>query len=283
MKRGIAFVLGLFLLSFVSAQFFSDYGSYGSFSITGFFDSIGSQDIILLTSFIIIFAFLFFALSRINLFKTTKMTPYGRVDEPNKAIPGVISFAISLLAVYGIYRSDFDLEGLFSGFGISTEIFYPLMWVILVAAAVFIIWAFGRRKYGGFSLSGGLAGLFFTLGLGIILTVFFTDFFYEKGTALVIGAGLLIVSLFLWRWARKKMMQGTGMLRQNYDWQREKREFKWSILILGALVTVFGFLINQIIVIIIGLALVVIGLWRIIRSPRAPITDPRRLLPPGRF
>ena len=259
MKRGIAFILSLFLISFVSAQFFD---GYNSFSVTGFFDSINSQDIILLTFFIVIFAFLFVILSRIPLFRN----PYG---QPNKAIPTVISFAISLLSVYGIYKSDFDLQGSFSGFGLPTDIFYPLLLIILIVAAVFIIWKLG-------------VGTFFLIfGSLIILVTIFTDVIYEKGVALIIGGISFFIGLWLWKRARRKMMQGMGMLRQNYNWQQEKSEFKWGAAILGILAIVFGFLINQIIIIVMGIVLALIGLWRIFRSPRTPITDPRRLLSPG--
>ena len=250
MKRGIAFVLILFLLSFVSAQFFDD---YNSFSITGFFDSIGSQDLILLTSFIIIFAFLFFVLTRINLFRDA----YG---QPNKAIPGIISFAISMLSVYGIYRSGFDLEGLFSGFGLSAESLYPLIWIVLIAAAVFIIWAFGKRKE-GFSFKRGFGWLLSTSGLFILGITIFTDLIYEKGIALVIGVILFLIGLLLWKKARSGLKVAGKFVRRHYP-----RKSGTLVLVLGVLVIVFGWILSQYIIVIIGIIVILIGILYAIKS-----------------
>jgi len=190
MKRGIAFVLGLFLLSFVSAQFFD--GGYGSFSISDFFDSINSQDITILAFFLIIFAFLFLILTRIGLFKDA----YG---QPNKGIVGVISFAISLLSVYGIYKTGFSIENLFSGFGISTDLFSILIWIILGIAALFLIW---KLKFKGF---------FMIFGLLLILIAVLTNLFYEKGIAFIIGSIMFVIGLLLWwRGRKKKFNPGRG-------------------------------------------------------------------------
>lgn len=179
MKRGLLVFISLFLINFVSAQF-----GYGSFSLTSLFDSINSQDLILLTSFIILFAFLFVILTRIHLFKNA----YG---PPNKATPAIISFAISLLSIYGIYKSGFNLEELFYGFGLSTDTLYPFIWIILIAAAVFIIWKFK-------------AGIFFLIiGSFIMIVSIFTDLVYEKTTAFFIGIALFIVGVFLQKSARK--------------------------------------------------------------------------------
>ena len=253
MKGGIAFVLGLFLINFVSAQFFD---GYNNFSITGLFDNINSQDLILLTLFILFFTFLFVVLSRISLFKDA----YG---QPNKGILVVISFAISLLAVYGIYKSNFDLEGLFSGFGISSDIFYPLIWIVLIAAAVLIIW---KLKFGGF---------FTIFGLLISVVTFSTNFFYEKGVAAIIGIVMFLIGLWLWKRSNRYMRYMAGSagrsIRSNYSgvglWQNKK------ILFLGIMVAVLGFFIKINTVIIVGIAIAILGaiLWFLFR-PRYPIS-----------
>jgi len=175
MKRGLLFFLSLFLINFVSAQFF---GGYGSFSITGFFSS---PDAALLALFFIIAAFVAFILRRTNIFN-------------NRGIIAVISFSVSLLSVYGIYNSGFNLEGL-----------YSFSWIILIAGTIFIIWIFGKRKE-GFSLSGGFAGLFFILGLFLILIatgIIFPDLIYEKTLVFVIGIVFLIIGIFLQKRARE--------------------------------------------------------------------------------
>lgn len=241
MKRGIAFVLGLFLLSFVSAQFFGGYGNYNnfSFSITNLLDS---PDAVLLALFFIIAAFIAFILRKSNVFRDSN-------GQHNRGVIAVISFSISLIAVYGIYKSGFDLEGLFSGFGISSGILSMLIWGAIIAAAIFIIWQLG-------------VGIFLLLsGLVIIAISLFTDLIYAAGIALIIGGVMVLVGLFLWRRARKKMMAIGG----SYNWQREKSQWggRTYVLILGVLMVILGLIINQSIILIAGIALALIGalLW----------------------
>ena len=141
MKKGLLVFfsfLYLFLINFVSAQFFDNYG-YGDFSISSFFDSINSQDITIFALFLIFFAFLFLILTRINLFRDAH-------GNPNKGIASVISFGISLLAVYGIYRSGFSFGDLFSGIGVSPDSIYSLAWIIVIGAVFFIIWKLGISR-----------------------------------------------------------------------------------------------------------------------------------------
>ncbi len=178
MKRGLLFFLSLFLINFVSAQFF---GGYGSFSITGFLDS---PDIVLLALFLIIAAFVAFVLRRSNVFRSSN-------GENNRGIIAVISFSISLLSVYGIYNSGFNLQGIFSGLGISSGIMPLLIWAVIFAAAIFIIW---QLSFGVFLLISGL--------IMIIISIF-TNLIYEKTAAFFIGLVLLIAGIFFWKKSRK--------------------------------------------------------------------------------
>ena len=180
MKRGIAFILSLFLLSFVSAQFFDGYG-YGSFSITNF---LNSPDAVLLALFFLIAAAIAFVLRRSNIFRDN----YGN---HNRGIIAVISFSASLIAVWGIYQSGFDLVGLFSGLGFSGSLISILFIVAAVIAAFFMIKWFK------------ISGVFMFFGLLIMFISLFTDLIYEKTTAFFIGLAILIIGIFFWKTARK--------------------------------------------------------------------------------
>ncbi|HEB47204.1 MAG TPA: hypothetical protein ENI22_01935, partial [Candidatus Pacearchaeota archaeon] len=177
-KKSVLPVLGIVLINFVSAQFYS---GYNRFSITGFFSSIDPQDMILMTLFIIIFALVNFSLGKI--FRDS----YGN---PNKPVAGVISLSVAILAVYSLWRTGFNLGGLFYNVGVSEDILFFIILIILIVAAIFI-----ARKI-------GLAALFLILGLFIILITISTDLIYEKLTAVSIGFVLFLIGVWLW-WRKR--------------------------------------------------------------------------------
>jgi hypothetical protein len=182
MKRGLlGFPLLVFLIQVVSAQFF---GGYGRFSLGEFFNRIDPQTFILSLLFLILFALIFYPLSR--FFKG----PYG---QPNKAIAGIIAFCGSAIIIYGIYQSGFNLEDLFYGLGIGTGVLYLIVSIIFIILAIFLI---KKIKFRGFLI---------VLGLFLILLTAFTDIFYEKGLVTAIGIVLLLFGLLLWRRSRKVM------------------------------------------------------------------------------
>ena len=174
LKRGLLVgLLSILFINFVSAQFFS---SFGRFSITGFLESIGPQDLTLFALFIIFFPIIFYALGKV--FK-------DNMGQPNKAIAGVIAFGVAILIVYSVYRSGFDITGLFYGWGISTGFLYAVIPIFLLAFIIFGLW----KKW--FKISGFIA----FLGLFLIIINMFTDIFYEKFTVFVIGFVLLLIGL----------------------------------------------------------------------------------------
>lgn len=198
-KRNISIIslITLSLINSVSAQF---YGGYNRFSLTGLLDSINPSTMILGVLFIIFFAFINMSLGKV--FKNQ----YG---EPNKAIAGVVAFAVTTLIIYGINRYGFDIEGLFYGLGLSSDLLYILLLIILFIGAIFIYLRFKFR------------GLFLIFGLLLMLLTVFTDIFYEKGITFVIGAILFIIGLWLW---------GRGRDPQDrlgrYQAKRELKELK---------------------------------------------------------
>ena len=206
-KRGFVFILSLFLISFVSA--FSHYG-YGRFSLTDFLRNIDPSTMILGALFIIFFAIINMALGKV--FKDQ----YGY---PNRAVAGIVAFAVSTLIIYGINRYGFDIEGLFYGIGLSANLLYIILPIILLAGAIFIVWRWHFYT------------LFLIFGLLLILLTFFTDVFYEKGLVLAIGVVTFLIGLFLWGRTRRGIAavgrgigRGSRWIGRKYNWEREKRE-----------------------------------------------------------
>ncbi len=156
--------LGIMLIGFVSAQ----YGYYGSFSISNFLDSIGPSTMILLVLFIIFFALLH-NIVFINFFRG------------NRTVSAIISFCVSLLAVYGINRARWDLGGLFYGLGISESALFTLIAIVLLIIVIYAIFT-KKLKY-----------LFLIFGIFLTLISLFTDLIYERGIAIVIGLVLLVI------------------------------------------------------------------------------------------
>jgi hypothetical protein len=240
MKKSLPFI-ALFLLSIkiASAQFFDSYNSFGSFSITDIFERFGPDNIIYLSLFLVLFVFIATILKRTGIFRDMQ----GNADTKSAA---VISFAIALMSTYGIYRSDYNVQNLFYSLGFSADSLYPVLAIFLLLAIIYIMWRFSI----GVSLM--------ILGLLLGLTALFTEIIYEKNTALIIAGILLVVGFFLLR-------RVSGHIRGGYDWQKEKRQWKGRthVMILGVLGIIFGLVLENKIIMIIGGALALVGfaLW----------------------
>lgn len=241
MKKGLNYLIllvSLFLINFVSAQFYSGYGfGFGSFLST--IDPIAILEYGAL--FAVFFGPVYFALSK--FFKDE----YGN---PNRVLTGSVSGSVATLIIIGLNRTGFSLEDLFSGIGISTSISYPVFIIISTLFLGFIFWIFGRGR-NGFSLRRGIGWLLTISGLLILGVAIFTDLIYESGVALVIGILFLILGFFMWRWSKSGMGFVEGV----------KRKPMWAVTILGIILTVGGFLLGQGIIIVIGILITGIGLF----------------------
>lgn len=175
MKRAglLSIFLGVFLISFVRAY-------SGDFSLSEFLNSIDPSTMTLGAIFIIIFALVNFALSR-ALFRNPE----------TKAIGGIVSLAVSVLVVYWLNKSDFSYENFFEGIGISGEIFYTLVPIILLVGIIFIIWRFKKESL-------LILGILFIGGSFLV---------YEKTLLIIIGVLLIIVRVVIPR--------GTWEMRRN--------------------------------------------------------------------
>lgn len=122
----------IFLMKFVSA-----YNGYGRFSLDEFFYRINPETVVFGILFIIFFAFIYYALSKV--FRSRH--PYER---PNVAIPAVISLATSALIIYGIYLSDFRY--ILSDIAYYSYILNYLIPILIIIFVIYLIWLFERRS-----------------------------------------------------------------------------------------------------------------------------------------
>ncbi|PIO08665.1 hypothetical protein COU59_00705 [Candidatus Pacearchaeota archaeon CG10_big_fil_rev_8_21_14_0_10_34_12] len=176
-KGGLALIflsvtLGIMFLNFASAQV----------SLGDFFNSIGADNISLL---------IIFGLSGL-LAKWALSRSMG----PGSSMPGIlamlIAFGITAAAHFTGIAYTFDLNSLFYDLGVSeTMLFYivPLLFLGLII--------FFTRK---FNFGAVLA----IVGIGLFLTGWLTDFFYEYTTVMVIGIIMFLFGLWLWRRHSKK-------------------------------------------------------------------------------
>lgn len=191
--------LGIMLTGLVSAQ----YGYYGSFSLSNFLDSIGSSTMILFVLFIIFFAV---------LHNIVFMTFF----KGNRSVSAIVSFCVSLLAIYGINRARWDLGGLFYGLGLSESALFTIISLVLLVIIIYAIFT-KKLKYLLLILGGLLLGL-----------ALFTDLIYERGIAIAIGLVLLLIGLLLRRRGRRapydhgEYPPSTGSVRRR-GYPRERR------------------------------------------------------------
>ena len=163
-KELLFLILGIFLISFASAQSSLDLGNI--------FDS---SLIIYGGTFVIFFAFINFLLGR-SIFK----------GDESKTTRVVISLVISLMSVYGLSTGEF-LSGFGTGYigDIFIGNFLPtILTIIFIAGIVFFIWKWG------------FSNVLMILGaLSIIISL--TNLAYEKNVFFVLGIIFLVIGLLL--------------------------------------------------------------------------------------
>lgn len=177
----ISLILSIYLINFVSAQF------YGGYSLGDILNSVDPSTMILGVMFIVVFALLNKALS--NYFGDSK------------AVGGVVAFSISLLIIYGINLTGLDFEGFFYTFGFSEGILTTVGSLVLIGGFIYL-----GFKYG--------FGVVLTLFGGFLIILSFTDFIYETGTTFILGALFLAVGFWL---LHKKKRGLVGSDYSNYD------------------------------------------------------------------
>jgi len=100
----------------------------------------------------------------------------------DKNSASIIAFCVSLLSIYGISKTGFDIIGLFSNIGINNDIIYNVLPFIILAGLIYLVIKVKMRYILTF------------LGIGLIIGSFFV---YKKGLVLGIGIGVLVLGLIL--------------------------------------------------------------------------------------
>lgn len=220
-KSWLSLVLGIFLISFTSAQI---YGS--SLNLNNAFDS---SLIMYGGAFVIFFAFINFLLGR-SIFK----------GDESKTTRVVISLVVSIMSVYGLSRGTF-LSGFGTGYAgnfFVGDILPTIITIIFIAGIVF------------FMFKWGLSNVLMVLGaLSILLSL--TPLVYEQNVFFVLGIILLVIGLLLkfkkpkiggWKWQKKQMQNlppGAPPQQQQiiykqrqrsiYDLQQKYEAYKFNI------------------------------------------------------
>jgi len=190
MKRGFLGILILISLTSLASAAYG-YNSYNSFSISDFLSSIQPSTLILGVIFIICFAFINFALGK--FFKDSQ-------GNPNKAIAGIVSLAVSLLIVYWVNQSGFYFDFAYGGnIGISSgalwtigSIAFPILFIII------------GMKY-GWGMPIMLTGLL------LIVTAALS---YQAYIGWVFGIILIIIGFVMWN--RRRIRRAS----KRYPWER---------------------------------------------------------------
>ena len=95
--------------------------SYG-FSISELLSSIDFTFLTLATFFVMLFAVFYLSLSKI--FK-------GADEKQNKTISAIVSIGLALMVVFWVARSGFSIANFWDGLGISTDVLYVLLPIII--------------------------------------------------------------------------------------------------------------------------------------------------------
>jgi len=218
----ISVILGVFLINFVSAQF------YGEFGLSNMLNSIDPSTMILGLVFVITFALLNYSLSR--------------VFRDNKAIGGVIAFAVSIGVIYWMNRTGLDYEGFFFNFFffIPEEILYTIIPFILLGLIGFITYK-AMKKWGMFK---GIGITLILIGVFLMAISLIPNFIYQIGVLSGIGFALFLIGLIILFLGHKKkhsvtdsnsqVPRGTGAVDKSYlkayiekkiqEKEREKKE-----------------------------------------------------------
>jgi hypothetical protein len=127
---------------------------------------------------------IFFVVIQLALSKTLK----------DKSSSSIVALRISLLAIYGISKTSFDLTGFSYGLGINDNIIYGIIPIIILAGLIYLFWKIRLR--------------FILTAAGLILIA--ASFFVYEKTALLIAGGILLVFgiILLIKESRRRVSKG---------------------------------------------------------------------------
>ncbi|MCX6750819.1 MAG: hypothetical protein NTZ83_05150 [Candidatus Pacearchaeota archaeon] len=100
----------------------------------------------------------------------------------DKTSASIIALCVSLLSIYGLSRTGFDISGIFYSIGINDNIIYNVIPFIILAGLIFLLWKVKMRFIMTF------------LGIGLMIGSFFV---YEKTVVLIVGIVALVIGIIL--------------------------------------------------------------------------------------
>jgi len=203
-------------------------------------DYIDPQSMFLMLIFLISFVMLQFSLSRV--FKKSPQTG------------SMIAILVSILITYGLYYIGIDFEGFAFDLGFDMDM------VILVSSILILIGFIYLLKKVGFGLT------LIILGIGIIGISFFA---YEQTITATIGIVILVLGVFFW-WRRKKKQNkipnvnyskiNNSSLPKNIKNPGRKLGMSLFLITVGGIILVGGLILANIIVSVVGGALLILGI-----------------------
>jgi hypothetical protein len=205
--------------------------------LNDFLYNIDANTILLALLFVVFFAIINFGLSRAL---------------KDRGTSSIISFCISLLAVYGINKTSLDLTGFFSGIGLTENIIYSIVPIVIVVGLGFMIW---RLKL---SWTLILTGVF-------LIIISLTSIVYEKTWVLAVGIALLVLGIILLIRSKRNKNQTPG--NQPAPQSTGSKSMLWYLLIILVLVGVYA-VISKLITFIIIAAVAILILLIIIFKKR---------------
>ncbi len=172
-------------------------------ALSYFFTRIDPSIIILGALFLIFFTFINYILSKVFRDK------YGNV---NRATAGIIAFCISVLAIYGISRTGWNIGNFFYSFGISDTILWVIGIIVFIVISFFVIkWL----KLCGFMMIFGAA----------LVIISFTNLVYEQWIVFLIGIILFIIGAWLCIRRKKKRK-----IKKNHELEEENPSRKDALI-----------------------------------------------------
>lgn len=100
----------------------------------------------------------------------------------DKGSASIIALCVSLLSVYGLSKTKFDIEGTFYNIGINESIIYNVLPILIIFGMVYLFWKVKLR--------------WITTVLGLILIIG-SRLVYEKTIVLIIGIVIFLFGVYL--------------------------------------------------------------------------------------
>jgi hypothetical protein len=151
------------------------------------FSGVDVQTMLFGIVFVIIFALLMILLGRVKIF------------QKNQGTKTVVGICVSLLSIYGISKSSWDLEGFFYSLGFGQDMIYNF--VLLAIIAFFIITMMVRDEITGrtkFRLYRPM------ILLGIIFIALRFSPWSNSERTLLVGIPLFLIGAFFWNLRRRR-------------------------------------------------------------------------------